>query len=313
VHRYYIDKDKSSLQSFYEHLKAQQTMNFSVPAIFFCKARFVGFETSDTSGAVLVKAMTYCREQLKKEGKLSPLTVDLIRQWGMASQFTYSPQISNIAPLMTLVTAVTDAFLPCSLFSFIAFLAFMWVQRAMRWRVGGVFLLALGLTHFISQWVDGRVFELIPYLRVIVIPIGFLLLFSLTSGMKSIFLMDMVVFFTTMSLEVYQQACGFQGAIIYNQWLIERHFSLGNQLIYKGIYQVIYLIPLVFLWVSFLWFSRTKSGITKQGLLYTAGQVILCSIGVLLVLYPAALSNLLSSIIVLLIALGIGVYYTHST
>ena len=323
IHRYYINKDKSSLQAFYEHLQQQHSTNFSVPAIFFCDSRWAGFDKQVTSGKVLLQAMQYCRDKISQQGQLSQVTINLMRQWGNASQFQLNPEMIRSARMIIPLTALTEALLPCSLFCFAAFLAFMWLYPSSKWvqfSVGLVFLLSLGVIHYIQQVQHASNFQLIPYLRVAAVLVGFLLLFfswkdnrKMTSGvvMTPTILVYVTIIFTVIALQTYQQLCKFNVALIFEQWLTEQTFSPARQLFFQAIYQVVYLLPLSLILLLFLIFGRQQRATSYQDMLKISAKLILVSIGILLVVYPSLIANLSISIVVLLVSIGVGLYFRY--
>ena len=167
VHRHIINQDKVALQTFYTYLQQQNSNNFSVPAIFFCDSRWAGFASKETTGKALLHALTYCRKKISEQGELSPVTINVLRKWGGASQFQISTTISQSVSTMLLLSAIMDALSPCSLFCFAAFLAFLWLYPTRKWlqfNVGLCFLLSLGVVHYLQQVHTAFYYELTPQL-----------------------------------------------------------------------------------------------------------------------------------------------------
>lgn len=60
VHKHVINLDKSALTLFAARLKDIGSNNFAVPAMFFCKQYWVGFDTDKTTGKKLTAALQRC-------------------------------------------------------------------------------------------------------------------------------------------------------------------------------------------------------------------------------------------------------------
>src|SRR3990167_8779536 len=76
VHRYYINEDKVGLDRLNDLVIAQKIKitPFAVPAIFFCDARWLGFDSANKTGKEILNGLTYCHNQLIATGKLTPMT-----------------------------------------------------------------------------------------------------------------------------------------------------------------------------------------------------------------------------------------------
>jgi glutaredoxin len=90
VHRHLINEDKSALDLFNQFLTDQNARDFSVPSIFFCNSRWLGFDSEQTTGNDLLKALAYCKNDIEKEGRLTDETIITLRQWANANGFNTS-------------------------------------------------------------------------------------------------------------------------------------------------------------------------------------------------------------------------------
>ena len=59
-----INEDKDALIRFNQFLTELKFNDFAVPSTFFCKSRWVGFDSTETTGKDLLKALQYCKEQI---------------------------------------------------------------------------------------------------------------------------------------------------------------------------------------------------------------------------------------------------------
>ena len=126
IHPYVINTDKQALITFNKFLQEQKLSDFSVPAIFFCDSRWVGFKDVEKSGAQLLAGLNYCHEQLSKTYELSPTTVTTLKQMALANWFagglrTTPSSSSSFVLLMAFIDALNPS-VTLLVFTFIAFL-----------------------------------------------------------------------------------------------------------------------------------------------------------------------------------------------
>lgn len=318
VHRYVINQDKPALQTFYEHLQQQHSSNFSVPAIFFCDSLWAGFADETTTGKMLLRAISYCRKQIIQQGELSPATVNALQKWGAASQVQIGPNISQSALSLVPLTALSDGFNPCSLFCLAAFFAFIWIYPERKWRqfsIGAVFIVSLGVIHYLQQVHSGFFYQYIFKWRVAAILAGALLIITVFRGYRKIGELKNLTAFawilvvtapTVFVLHVYQQTCPFNLALVLEQWLTDQALSPEVRHFYQIVYQVFYLLPLITLLLFFLLFGQHYWIARYQQTLKAAAYLILTSIGIILLAYPIWLANVWISAIVFFGAIGAG-------
>lgn len=142
VHRYIINQDKPALQTFYEHLQQQHSSDFSVPTVFFCNSRWVGFAEAKTTGKALLNALTYCHQKISQQGELSAATVNVLQKQSLVSPYQGSTKIMQ-STFMLPITAQMNVLILYSLVCFVAFLAFLWLYPARKWRQFGIRLIFL--------------------------------------------------------------------------------------------------------------------------------------------------------------------------
>ena len=318
VHRYFINNDHSALKLFYERLQQQHSTSFVVPAIFFCDSRWVGFAGEDTSGKALMNGLTYCRQKFIEENELSPSSINVLRQWGNATQFRINLQ-AQVSPFLLIpLTALVDAVSSCSLFCFIALLAFMWLSPTQKWlqlSVGLSFLLSIGIIHYAQQTESALYYELLPKLRIAIGLVGILLLFyALKDSRKlvarSVWKPDAFIFaviiFTVFAVYVCQQTCLLNMALVFQQWLTEQTITPTKRIFYEAYYLFFYLLPMALILLFYFCVGRHQRLTKFQRTLQIASCLILMTLGLLLVVYPPLLADLLVSSIVLFVSIVIG-------
>ena len=318
VNRYVIDKDKSALHTFYDRIQLLNIDNFSVPSIFFCGTQWSGSMEVNTSEKALLHALRFCKEQIGYQGELSSSTLAVLQQWGNASQIQLGQTITQSMPRAIIITALMEAFNPCSLFCFAAFLAFLWLYPNRKWlqlSVGAVFLLTLGIVHFVQQAHSEFYYQFIPKMRLSEVLIGLLLVLSVLNSylktrsgepMKAGFFVFVPIIFTVVGIQIYQQSCKVNLSLVFDQWLTGQSLCQARHLFYQVAYQFVYLLPLSILLLSYWGYSHRPGIRSRQPSFKISPYIILVGIGVIMVAYPSLLASVLLSIVMLLGSIIIG-------
>lgn len=318
VHRYVINQDMQGLQTFYQHLQKQNSNNFSVPAIFFCDSRWSGFADENTTGKVLLQALSYCHQKVTEQGNLSQETINALQKWGNASQIQISANIEKSAFTLILLTALSDAFNPCSFFCLAAFLAFLWLYPVQKWtqfKIGLTFILFQAVIHFLQQANSANYYQVIPKLHFAAILIGIWLLITIirsytklkrAQGQKCGFWVFVLVILTSIVVQIYQQTCKLNLGLFFDQWLAQQTISSVRYLFYQVIYQLIYILPLLLVLMVHFIFNGSNWVARHQQALKIASSLILASVGIILLASPAWLVYSWVSIIVLIGSIIVG-------
>ena len=321
VHRYVINDDKAALKLFYAHLENDRPINFSVPAMFFCGSRWSGFNNDDSTGKALIKALSYCHQQIMQQGSLSATTIATVHDWGAASQLHMETHGSRSKAKVLIMMALTDAMNPASLFCFAAFFAFLWIgapRKSLQRSVGIVFLTTMGAIHFIQQTYPSMYEQLLPSLKACRLGVGLLLLFSLLSmyrkrlpatHLNSTPWVYVIVVLVVLVISVLQKtASGFNLSFVFEQWLLEQSLSQQGMLTYQLAYQLIYLLPMILLLFICMLMSNRAGYVRFQLALKQAGCLILLSMGILFVGYPQGLGDFFLSCAIFLISVGLAFF-----
>ncbi|MCP0914330.1 MULTISPECIES: thioredoxin domain-containing protein [Legionella] len=320
VNRYFINQDKSALQNFYKHLQQQNSTNFSVPAVFFCDSRWAGFADMKSTGQVLLRALNYCRQQISQRGELSQGTINLLRQWGAANQFEIDVNVSKTPIQFIITSALMDAFSPCSLFSFAAFWAFLWLcpkSSIRRLGIGLVFILSLGSIHYFSQAHFAYFYPFLSWLRLPVFLAGILLWIfilrywwrhKLKEVKPNVGIYGLVIL-TALSVQVFQQTCALNIALIFEQWLAKQVLTPAKFFAYHVLYQIIYTLPLLVFLLFYLLLGRYRRFTRYEKILQISACFILATIGAILIIYPKLLASFTLSVGVIIAAFLFGRLY----
>ncbi len=320
TNRHVIDIEKPQLKLFYQKLQAFHSNDFSVPAIMFCDSRWVGFLDSETTGKGLLRALTFCHHQVEKDGALTEVTRNTLRQWSASNQSNLKMEIKQPASLLASIvsSALMEAISPCSLFCLLMFLSFLWLypdRREVRFYLGLMFILTLGALHT-AQFVFTNAYQQwMLYLRWVSWISGVALLAFVVqyynaqrrSGrQRSIFWIVPVLLLGVATVYSYQQTCDFSVGAMFQQWLQTKTLTSAAYYFCQLTYLVVYLLPLVLLLIFYLIFN-----VHPRKILPVSACLMLAAMGVLLLAYPSALSILAMSGVVFIAALFVGWRYSN--
>ncbi len=304
IKRYTINQDKQALILFNQLLAEQNVSDFSVPSVFFCNSRWVGFSSNETTGKDLLRGLNFCKNEIEKKGTLTPATVNVLKRWANAHLFD-SAIIDNPSAIKYITTiAILDALNPCSLFCLAGFfsLLFLLDDRKKQLVTGVLFLVAVGTAHYLQQVYINTFFSLLPWLRVLAAFTGlftFYLVGQYYRKRTTNNLLFLLSFLLAFMIQLFQQTCVMNWSFVFGQWLLNQQLTIGQSFFYQISYQTIYLLCLFLILILYVFvirmrfFARLKQQLSITGLLY------LMAIGLILIVYPLALANLALSLFVI--------------
>lgn len=309
VNRFYINQDKAALKQFYGALKAQGINDFSVPSIFFCDSRWAGFDTAATTGKKLLTALQYCQQQIKQSGQLTPLTVRTLRQWANADRMEESIQPFETTRSFLPLIALSQAMSPCSLFLILAFLSFIALAPSLSGKaiIASVFLGGLILMNATEQWFPYLFNQLPMSLRGLSVGIGLGLLIVLVQVQlrrvwsSQSLVVGVMALLSALILQVYQQNCIPNYALIFAHWLSGQTLSTFWKSAYILHYQLVYLVPLLVYAALLIGFGHYKLARYK-GVINDIATLVLGVSALLFILYPETLSNANYALVTLVFA-----------
>ena len=120
-----------------------------------------------------------------------------------------------------------------------------------------------------------------------------------------------VVIFSVFAIQIAQQTCLFNVAMVFEQWWEEHAISPATHVFYLIVYQFFYILPLVIILLFFLIFGRYQRICSFQQRLTFAAYLVLMSIGVILLVYPHLLANVMVSIAVPFASVFVGWFITR--
>lgn len=313
IQRYYINQDKNALGRFYQLLSEQQMDDFSVPSIYFCNSRWVGFTSAETTGKDLLHAINHCKQQIEKKGTLTPATVNALRHLANANQFITGLVEKPSRMRFTITLAFMDSFSPCAFFCFAGFLAFLLIeaQKKKQLIASLLFIFSVATVHYFQQVYTNAFFELLPWLRIPAALLGIVTLYFVLQYLKkqaSGTLYFSLAFLLGLITTIYQQTCVMNWSTIFEQWLNDQQLTNWQTNMYQLLYQGVYLLPLIVILLVYLLLLKTARFAALSPKLANIGLLFLIAIAVSLIAYPYVLSYFAISLATLLILMICGYF-----
>ncbi|WP_419420930.1 hypothetical protein ACNVED_06430 [Legionella sp. D16C41] len=312
IHQYVINQDKSALLLLNNFLQEQSVNDFSVPAIFFCNSRWIGFKNTTKASDELTAGLNYCHEQVLKTGKLSETTVQTLQQMALANWYEGNIKPTASTSFFILLLAAIDALNPSAtllIFTFIGFLMLAPDNFRAKLLVLIGFIVGVGLARYFQIAYLPIFYEFMRLFRLPAILIGLgMVAFTLIIGNKikqipigiTVF-SGLLAAFAVQSYEQFNSLPNF--ALIVKQWLINQQFSIDKQIFYQLAYTLIYLLSLTLAGlIVVLLFHRTRW--RKYLIAFRRlTKAFLLVVGAILIIYPYGLNNLFFIFITLVLSL----------
>ncbi len=302
----------------------QQPAN-SVPAFIFCGQIMVGYDRAETTGQELEQRLLACHQQQGNPPRQENVTVPGL---GEIHYQDFS------LPVFTLIIAALDAFNPCAFF-ILFFLLSLMVQHRSRTRmlaIGFTFVLCSGVMYFLfmSAWLN--LFLMTEELVFITAVAGLIAVCFGLINIKDYFFFKQGVSLSlsdsartklfarirtlsqsqnwiamisaTIILAVaansYELLCTAGLPMVYTRVLTLNQLSNMKYYLYLAYYNVIYMIPLLLIVILFtLTLGRKKLSEVEGRLLKLLSGSMMLGLGVILLLRPEWLSNMLVSVAVI--------------
>jgi thiol-disulfide isomerase/thioredoxin len=206
VQRYSVKDDRDNARFYFNTAEALGVEALSVPGLVFCRQVMIGYDSAETTGAELARALEACHERRLSGvadpapaargpgpgGAASSATGVAGESVGTTVNLPFVGEVkaqSLSLPVLTLVLAGMDAFNPCAFFVLL-FLLSLLVHARSRTRmaiVGGTFVLFSGLVYFVFMAAWLNVFLIAGELRWMTIIAGLIALFVAALNIKDYF------------------------------------------------------------------------------------------------------------------------------
>jgi thiol-disulfide isomerase/thioredoxin len=204
VRRYAVKDDRKNAKFYYETALELGTKALSVPGFIFCRQVLIGYDTAETTGAELARALESCHADRLANPVAAGTSGPPVAGAGAAGAAAADgaagtrfnlPFVGMVdakafsLPVLTVVLAGMDAFNPCAFFVLL-FLLSLLVHAKSRSRmaiVGGTFVLFSGLVYFVFMAAWLNVFLIAGELRIITVIAGLLALTVAALNIKDYF------------------------------------------------------------------------------------------------------------------------------
>ncbi|MCK5395584.1 MAG: thioredoxin family protein [Gammaproteobacteria bacterium] len=315
----------------------------SVPTFMFCGNLLSGYESEETTGQLLKSYLQACyrfAEENDPDNSMAftpdqnnPTSID-VPFFGDISPDDYS------LPALTVFIAGMDAFNPCAFFVLL-FLLSMMVHSRSRGRmalIGGIFVLFSGAIYFMFMAAWLNLFIYLGELRLITLIAGSVAMiialvnikdyfwfkkgFSLTIAddekpklfdrIRHLLRLDslLTVIFATVILAIvansYELLCTAGFPMIYTRILTLKFLPTESYYLYLLLYNLIYILPLLSIVVLFTIKLGSRKLSEQEGMvLKLLSGVMMLMLGLLLVVSPQLLNNVIAAATILIFAISI--------
>lgn len=205
IQRYSVKDQRNNARLYYETAQSLGVEALSVPGFVFCRQVLIGYDSAETTGAEIARALEACYEQrlagrddtsrateaggASAQASEPPATDDAV------GTMVHLPLIGSVnaqslsLPILTVVLAGVDAFNPCAFFVLL-FLLSLLVHAKSRTRmliVGITFVIFSGLIYFVFMAAWLNVFLIAGELRLITTLAGLVALAVAAINIKDFF------------------------------------------------------------------------------------------------------------------------------
>lgn len=333
LRKYSVKDNRENARLYFDTAQALGVEALSVPGFIFCREVRIGYDTDQTTGADLRRALESCREA-RLAGSPAGAPEATSTTTGSAVRLPLVGKVDPASlslPILTLVLAGVDAFNPCAFFVLLFLLSLM-VHAKSRGRmlaVGGTFVLFSGLVYFVFMAAWLNVFLLAGELRIVTLLAG---LVALTIG--AINVKDFFWFRQGVSLSIpdaakpglfkrmrevvaagntgpmlastvllaivantYELLCTAGFPMVYTRALTLADLATWQYYAYLAAYNVIYVVPLLAIVIVFAWTLGARKLTESEGrVLKLVSGFMMLAFGVLLLAAPQLLTDPTTSI-----------------
>jgi hypothetical protein len=340
LHTYEVSRHPEHARRYVDMAAALGVRAESVPALLFCGEMRVGWHRDDTTGAALLQALDACQARLlagEPPTAANPGTTATmlnIPVLGNVAAGEFS------LPLLTVAIAGLDAFNPCAFFVLL-FLLSLLVHQKRRGRmllIGGIFVLCSGLMYFafMAAWLN--LFQLLGNLAWVTLAAGVLAVFVGAVNVKDYFAfgkgitlsipesrkpaiyrrarailnadslpaMLTATVLLAVAANFYELLCTAGFPMVYTRLLTLSGLTPAQHYLYLALYNLIYVVPLTVIVLVFVRTLGARKLSEREGrLLKLLSGLMMLQLGIVLVVAPERLNNLLVAFTLLAVAVGL--------
>ena len=312
----------------------------SVPAFMLCNTMLTVFDERATPQQ-LSSLLSDCRRHIVATGSLEGFSATPPKHVELTLPLIGQVNTGDVdgLPMITLFLAGVDAFNPCAFFV-LMFLMSMMLHSGSRGRmllVGGVFVTISGLMYFLFMTAWLNLFRVIGHLDAITVMAGLVALsvglinikdfvwfkrgVSLTISdsakpalyqrmrkllqTRSLFTLLLATTGLALFANLYEFLCTAGFPMVYTRILTLSDLSTFQHYAYLALYNLIYIVPLLAIVMLFAWTMGGRKLQEQEGrkLKLVSGSMML-TLGLVLLINPGLLQNLVATIAILVMAVG---------
>lgn len=315
----------------------------SVPAFMFCGNLVSGYESKESTGRLLTSYLMACYQFAKENNPDNTVAFVFDQNESPSVDIPFLGSITAddySLSVLTVFIAGMDAFNPCAFFVLL-FLLSMMVHGRSRARmalIGGIFVFFSGLIYFLFMTAWLNLFLYLGELRFITLTAGALAILIALINIKDYFwfkkgfsltipdhekpgLIDRIrkllrlesistVIVATVVLAIvansYELLCTAGFPMIYTRILTLKALSVESYYFYLLMYNLIYILPLLLIVIVFTIKLGSRKLSEREGMvLKLLSGVMMLMLGLLLVVSPQWLNNVMAAAVLLLLAISI--------
>lgn len=311
----------------------------SVPAIFYCGQMQVGWDSH--AAAMLLDSLQSCRTRVASGAAAAPANAETATEAELRLPLFGALDTAALSlPMLTVLIAAMDAFNPCAFFVLLFLLSLMVHQQDRRRMamIGGVFVLVSGLMYFafMAAWLGlFRIMGSLPWVNAaagtLALLIGLVnikdfLAFKVGVSLSipetrkadifrrgrailaagSLPAMLLATLLLAVAANFYELLCTAGFPMVYTRLLTLKVPDPAQHLLYLALYNLIYILPLLLIVFAFVRTLGARKLSEREGrLLKLLSGLMMLGLGMLLLLAPQWLDNLLVTLGLMLGALGL--------
>jgi thiol-disulfide isomerase/thioredoxin len=315
----------------------------SVPAFMFCGNLVSGYENKESTGRLLTSYLMACYQFVQENNPDNTVAFIFDQNESPSVDIPFLGSITAddySLSVLTVFIAGMDAFNPCAFFVLL-FLLSMMVRGRSRARmalIGGIFVFFSGLIYFLFMIAWLNLFLYLGELRFITLTAGALAILIALINIKDYFwfkkgfsltipdhekpgLIDRIrkllrlesistVIAATVVLAIvansYELLCTAGFPMIYTRILTLKALSVESYYFYLLMYNLIYILPLLLIVIVFTIKLGSRKLSEREGMvLKLLSGVMMLMLGLLLVVSPQWLNNVMAAAVLLLLAVSI--------
>lgn len=305
----------------------------AVPTIFIGEQYIVGYLSDESTGRKIEDLIKDCLERgcIDPIEKINNQTESYKKEEIIELPFVEELDISEMSLLIfTIIVAGIDGFNPCAFFVLFFLLSMLIYARSRRKMllIGGTFVFFSGFIYFLFMAAWLNIFLIIGQIKIITTIAGFIALIIAAINIKDFFfkggisltipkqlkpklfsrmrnllkttsLSSMILGTVVLAIAAnsYELLCTAGFPMVYTRILTLHNLSTLGYYLYLVLYNLIYIIPLAVIVIFFSITLGAKKLTEEQGqILKLISGLMMLSLGLVLIINPAILSNVLFSI-----------------